>query len=99
MTQYFCSVKWDAMGSDRKGWDRMGSAWLVAFNQSNAIRVDNMSQMRESCWGARGERCYKMVHSYDYIDYIARHPRQSFRCPSRLNHPSIQPSFGPVSRM
>jgi len=37
------------MGSDGKGWDRMGSAWLAAFNQSNAIRVDNMSQMHKSC--------------------------------------------------
>jgi len=54
MTLYFCSVKWDALGSDRKGWDRMGSAWLVAFNQSNAIRVDNMSQMRESCGSVGG---------------------------------------------
>jgi len=49
MYVYFFRVKLNTMGSDGKGWDRMGSAWLAAFNQSNAIRVDNMSQMHKSC--------------------------------------------------
>lgn len=49
---------------------------LAAFNQSNAIRVDNMSQMRaaggaEAEEAARAAACYNMLHSYDYIDYIA----------------------------
>lgn len=49
---------------------------LAAFNQSNAIRVDNMSQMRaaggaETEEAARAAACYNMLHSYDYIDYIA----------------------------
>lgn len=62
-------------------WDWVG---LPAFNQSNAIRVDNMSQMREAEGGGGAGRrsrrrqeaaarsaCYNMLHSYDYIDYIA----------------------------
>lgn len=50
---------------------------LAAFNQSNAIRVDNMSQMRAAGGAGKAEEaaraaaCYNMLHSYDYIDYIA----------------------------
>lgn len=67
-----------AEDSGQQGQRTVDCDWvgLAAFNQSNAIRVDNMSQMRaaggaEAEEAARAAACYNMLHSYDYIDYIA----------------------------
>lgn len=90
----------DRTDSDLIGCDRMGSGRLAAFNQSNAILVDNMSQMREASGDRRGEQpCYNMDRSYDYIDYIACHPRQQPAAPPHIHHPPGEVRSSPVSRM